>query len=164
MIPAIPAPHPADIAHTIQLAVAPVFMLAGIGSFLNVLAGRLTRSVDRARSLEEVFQNLHGEERERAVWELGIIDQRMRTANRAVLCCTGSAALIALTVAALFVAQLFGAGFGRVLATAFVLSMALFLAGLLLFIMEVRLAIRMTEIRIEALETSGSRWLLGRRR
>lgn len=160
----IPAPHPADIAHTIQLAVAPVFMLAGIGSFLNVLAGRLVRTVDRARALEDVFSNLHGEERDRAIWELRIIDRRMAYANRSVICCTASAALIGLTVAALFVAQLFGAGFGRALATAFVLSMILFVAGLVLFLFEVRLAIRMTEIRLEHLEQSGSRWLLGRRR
>ena len=48
-----PAAQISDIAHTIQLAVAPVFMLAGIGSFLNVLTGRLDRVVDRARFLAE---------------------------------------------------------------------------------------------------------------
>ena len=38
------------VAQIIQLAVAPVFLLAGIGAFLNVCAGRLSRIVDRARS------------------------------------------------------------------------------------------------------------------
>lgn len=33
------------IAQTIQLAVAPVFLLAGIGAFLNVCAGRLARTI-----------------------------------------------------------------------------------------------------------------------
>jgi hypothetical protein len=41
------------IAHLISLAIAPVFLLAGIGSILNVLAGRLARSVDRWRRLED---------------------------------------------------------------------------------------------------------------
>lgn len=40
------------VAHVIQLSVAPVFLLAGIGSILNVLAHRLARVVDRARSIE----------------------------------------------------------------------------------------------------------------
>lgn len=39
-----------DISHVIQLAVAPVFLLAGIGSMLGVMANRLARVVDRARA------------------------------------------------------------------------------------------------------------------
>ena len=41
------------IAQTIQLSLAPVFMLAAIGQILNVLAGRLARVIDRARILEQ---------------------------------------------------------------------------------------------------------------
>ena len=40
------------IAHQIQLAVAPVFLLAGIAGMINVLAHRLARVVDRSRQLE----------------------------------------------------------------------------------------------------------------
>ena len=32
-----------QLAQIIQLAVAPVFLLAGLGAFLNVCAGRLAR-------------------------------------------------------------------------------------------------------------------------
>jgi Protein of unknown function (DUF2721). len=42
-----------DIAHVIQLSVAPVFLLAGISGFLSVLSIRLSRIVDRARLLED---------------------------------------------------------------------------------------------------------------
>ena len=45
-----------EIAHLISLAIAPVFLLAGIGSILNVLAARLARVVDRARRLEIEFE------------------------------------------------------------------------------------------------------------
>ena len=38
-----------DVAHAIQLAVAPVFMLSGVGVVLGVLTARLSRIVDRAR-------------------------------------------------------------------------------------------------------------------
>src|SRR5882757_2194178 len=40
-----------DIAHVIQLAIAPVFLLTAIGTVLSVLTGRLARAVDRRRSL-----------------------------------------------------------------------------------------------------------------
>ena len=42
-----------EIAHLIQLSVAPVFLLTGVGTLLNVLSGRLARIIDRARVLEE---------------------------------------------------------------------------------------------------------------
>ena len=40
---------------SIELAVAPVFLLAGIGALLNVMAQRLARVVERVRTLERVF-------------------------------------------------------------------------------------------------------------
>ena len=41
-----------DIVHLIQSAVAPVFLLSGVGVTLGVLTNRLARVVDRARFLE----------------------------------------------------------------------------------------------------------------
>ena len=40
-----------EIAHVIQLSIAPVFLLTGVGTLLNVLSGRLARVIDRARFL-----------------------------------------------------------------------------------------------------------------
>lgn len=52
----VPSPHrklrisPIEtIAHVIQLAVAPVFLLTGIGGMLSVITNRLSRIVDHAR-------------------------------------------------------------------------------------------------------------------
>jgi hypothetical protein len=41
------------VAHAIELAVAPVFLLTGIGAMLTVMTNRLGRVIDRARVLEE---------------------------------------------------------------------------------------------------------------
>jgi hypothetical protein len=94
------------IAHLISLAIAPVFLLAGIGSILNVLAGRLARSVDRWRRLEDQYEGLEGEALAEAMRELHILDRRMTVINLAIGCCTGSALFICLVVAILFVADL----------------------------------------------------------
>ena len=42
-----------DIAHLIQVALTPIFLISAIGVTLNVLTSRLARIVDRARRLEE---------------------------------------------------------------------------------------------------------------
>src|SRR5580698_135842 len=43
----------ADVAHLIQVALTPIFLISAIGVTLNVLTSRLARIVDRARALEE---------------------------------------------------------------------------------------------------------------
>ena len=47
------APEIIPVAHVIQLAVAPVFLLSGVGVMLTVLTNRLARVVDRARTVEK---------------------------------------------------------------------------------------------------------------
>ena len=142
----------ADIAHTIQLAVAPVFLLTGIGGILNVLANRLGRVVDRARVLEARFTAADDPQHALQVWELRVLDRRIILANRAIFLCTSAAALICLVVAGLFVADLAGLGFARTMAAGFILAMLLLICGLAVFLVEVRLAARTIRIRDELLE------------
>ncbi|MEP6793263.1 MAG: DUF2721 domain-containing protein, partial [Saprospiraceae bacterium] len=42
-----------DISGAIQLALGPVFLLTGIAGMLNVMSGRLSRIIDRGRTLME---------------------------------------------------------------------------------------------------------------
>lgn len=136
-----------EIAHLISLAIAPVFLLAGIGSILNVLAQRLARVVDRARRLEVEFETLEPGKQGPARAELRLLDRRMTVVNLAISCCTASALLVCMVVAILFVADLASFQFGRVIAYLFILTMVMLIGGLLLFLWEVRLAMRSLRIR-----------------
>ena len=51
-------PSAGIMSHAIQLAIAPVFLLTGIAGLLAVIANRLGRIIDRARSLEEFRQTM----------------------------------------------------------------------------------------------------------
>jgi hypothetical protein len=42
-----------DIAHLIQVALTPIFLISAIGVTLSVLTSRLARIVDRARTMED---------------------------------------------------------------------------------------------------------------
>ena len=56
-----------SVAHVIQLAVAPVFLLAGVGALLGVLTNRLARVVDRFHALErELAENPSSDFRRKA--------------------------------------------------------------------------------------------------
>ncbi len=143
-----------DIAHTIQLSLAPVFLLTGIASILNLLAVRLARIVDHARRIEREFTPSDDPQHGFQVRQLRLLDYRMRVVNNAIFLCTGSAVLICLVVAGLFVSSLMGLGFGRTMASIFVLSMLLLIAGLFLFLLEVRVAVRAIQIDDALLERS----------
>ena len=148
----LPSPAALTIAHTIQLVMAPVFLLTGLASLLNLFAGRLSRVVDRSRDLERRFDTLTGPAHDRAVWELRLLDRRMTLISGSITLCTLSAVAIGLVVAGLFVARLIGGGFGRTTAFLFIAAMALLVLALALFLVEIRLANRSIRIRNELLE------------
>ena len=147
-------PYPAvtTIAQTIQLSLSPVFMLAGIGALLNVLAGRLSRVVDRARALEALHPASRGPEHDRHVWELRLLDRRMIVINAALVLAVSSAVMTCLVVALLFVAELVKLHIGTVVALSFILAMGLLIASLVSFLIEVRMSLIAIHIRPELLE------------
>jgi len=142
------------LAHTIQLSLAPAFLLNGIGIILGMLTGRLTRIVDRARLIESEFTPRDDPRHVHQVHELRLLDRRMRIVNNAIFVATASAVVLCTVVAAMFLARLAGFGFARTLAMMFALSLLLLIASLVLFLVEVRVAVRAIQIRDELLERS----------
>lgn len=150
------SPLPPDgIAHTIQIALAPSFLLTAIGAILALLAGRLGRVVDRSRWIEANYapkgDPRHGYHLEQLRW----IDLRMRYANRALILCTLSGMLVCIEIAGLFLAAMFNLALGRIMAVAFIVAMALLISGLTYFLYEVRLSIHATRIQDELLDRDG---------
>jgi hypothetical protein len=141
-----------SIAQTIQLSLSPVFMLAGIGALLNVLAGRLSRVVDRARAVEQLHPRSTGPEHDRHVWELRLLNKRISVINASLVLAVSSAVMTCLVVALLFVSELIKLHIGTVVALSFILAMVLLIAALASFLLEVRMSLNAIRIRPELLE------------
>ncbi len=144
------APAVSTIAQTIQLSLAPVFLLSGIGAVLSVFASRLARVIDRVRALE-VLQLPPGAERDRRRWELGELDRRMRIINLAIYLVVGAAIMTCTVVASLFVAEIVRLRIGPIVALCFVLAMLLLIAGLLAFLVEVHVSLVSNRVRRDLL-------------
>lgn len=147
----LPLPQVNDVAHTIQLAVAPVFLLAGIGGFLNVCASRLARVIDRARVIEPRLLATTGEEHDRLLEEIRVLDKRITVVNRAIFLSVLSACLTCLVIILLFASQLFMTNMGTVVALLFIGSMLSMGLAFALFIVETRLGSSVVHIRNEVL-------------
>jgi len=141
----------ATVAQIIQLAVAPVFLFAGIGAFLNVCTGRLSRIVDRAREIEPLLLSSRGTEHDRWLNELRILDRRMVLVSRAIFLSVLAAVLTCSVVILLFAASLTGAHFGTAIALLFIASMISIGTGFAVFLIETRVGSRAVRIRAELL-------------
>ena len=146
------APGLTQLAQIIQLAVAPVFLLAGLGAFLNVCAGRLARIVDRARKLEPRIFESRGEEHDRLIREVRMLDRRIRVVNAAIFATVLSALLISAVVILLFAAFLSGYRFGTAIALLFIAAMVATATGFAIFLHETRLGTRSVRIGSHILE------------
>ena len=132
----------ADIAELIKVAVAPVFLLTGIGSFINVLSIRIARLVDRARRLETLIEA--GQSVEISRVELKVQLRRLKLAGSAVGLCVASALLICTLVALLFLGGLLHFDPSATLGVLFVLAMCTLILALVLFLGEIQMAVRHT--------------------
>jgi hypothetical protein len=144
-------PQAGDVAHLIQVALTPIFLISAIGVTLNVLTSRLARIVDRARAMEDVLcrpdyqaggRDLHA--------ALSVLARRARYINAAITLITLSALFIALVVVMLFVNAFAHWELSAFIAIMFILSMLSFAAALTSFLIEVRIATTTLRIGIEA--------------
>jgi hypothetical protein len=134
------------VAHTIQLAVAPVFLLAGIGGILNVVATRLARVVDRVRKLEGEVPDADGDLRAQELGELAVLDRRMSICHLSIGLCTASALLICMVVMIMFLGGLTGGNFALWVSLLFIGATLCLTLGLLLFLAEVTIATRSVRV------------------
>ncbi|MEP6884528.1 MAG: DUF2721 domain-containing protein [Gammaproteobacteria bacterium] len=146
-----------DIAHLIQVALTPIFLISAIGVTLNVLTNRLARIVDRARAMEEVLREPKPQRESEERYEgrdlhavLRVLARRARYINAAITLITLSALFISFVVVMLFVNAFLRWDLSAFIACLFIASMVSLCAALLAFLIEVRIATNTLQIGIKA--------------
>ncbi len=129
-----------SISGVIQLAVAPVFLLAGISGALMVMSNRLGRIVDRGRFLKDKKASASEEEQAAIRAELNRLDIRASWTNWAITLATSCALLICLVIVFLFLGAVFGIELNNFIAFLFVVAMLCLSAAFILFLREIRMS------------------------
>ena len=143
-----PASSVGDIAHVIQLAVAPVFLLTGVGTLLAVLTNRLGRAVDRSRVVEKLLLEITGEALAAAHDELRLLARRTQLIYTAITLAVLGALFICLLIAVAFIDAFLAANLAKEIGALFVLAMLALIGCLTVFLREIFLAV-----------TSARRWM-----
>jgi hypothetical protein len=140
------------IAQTIQLALAPVFVLVAMGNIMNILSTRLGRAVDRSRQLQKLHVETEGADHDKVVLAMRTLDRRLALITRAITLLVLSGITIGFCVALLFVEELLDVNLQQVAGAAFFLAIVLLMGALWLFLHEIRIAaqaIRISEMYLE---------------
>lgn len=140
---------PGDIAHAIQLALAPVFLLTGIAGLLNVMAARLSRIIDRGRQLTEGGRG-DRYTAERLALDLRGLERRRHLASAAITSCTVSALLVCVVIAMLFLEAFLHLPLRWLEGLHFTAATVALVAGLAFFLAEIHLATRTVRIELQA--------------
>ncbi len=139
----------ASIARTIQLAIAPVFLIAGVGALLNVLTNRLARVVDRGRKVEQELENhTVGPEREIRLKELAVLDTRMVRINRSIMLAVLAILLVCVVIVAIFMGELLRLDFSTLISMLFIAAMLALILALISFMGEIAVATRSLRVSL----------------
>ncbi len=138
----IVAENLSTVSHVIQMAVAPVFLLTGIGAILSVLTGRLGRLVDRFRALSESAEPLPSIQAR----ELSILTVRARWVHWAITLCTASALFVAIVIGALFMGAVANIDPSRIVSILFIVAMTSLIIGLGCFLCEISLSVHIFDL------------------
>jgi len=129
-----------SIGHVIQLSVAPVFLLTGVGSTLNVLVGRLVRIVDRARVTETQLASAAESETVELNERLSVLAERARLISRAITFSVLCAVLVPSVVVSLFISVLLEVNLATLITIEFIVGLISLVIGLIYFLREVFVA------------------------
>jgi hypothetical protein len=137
---AFPQAHVPEIAQVIQLSVAPVFLLAGLGAIINAMSTRLARAIDRARALETELPGADAATTAKLHDELRTLSIRARLIGRAIALSVLCALLVTVLITLAFVDAFLAADFSVLLAVVFIAALAAFSGALLVFLREIFMA------------------------
>ncbi len=125
-----------EVTSAIQLAVAPAFLLTGIGATLSVMTNRLARIIDRFRVLNDSRLKLRGD----YVLELDLLKLRAKWTHWAITLTTLSALLTCIVIAAIFIGTEIQFNFDQFISFLFIGAMSSLILGLISFTREVTLS------------------------
>lgn len=129
-----------DISNIIQLAIAPVFLLTGVGSNLLVLTNRLARIIDRSRVLEGRIDTAADPKQQEYLAEIEILYRRAHLINGAITLSTTCALLICVVIAVLFLGDVLGLALTTLIAMLFVTAMLALIGSFVYLLREIFIA------------------------
>lgn len=128
------------VAHVIQVALTPIFLLSGIATLLNVFSTRLARVADRADQVSKMIEEADADQVADLVKQLIQLRRRSIALDAAVLLGAVAAAATCASVFTLFVGALRNSTVAALLFTTFGTAIACTISAIAAFTVEMLLS------------------------
>ncbi|MDA8126170.1 MAG: DUF2721 domain-containing protein [Deltaproteobacteria bacterium] len=128
------------VAHAIQMAVAPVFLLSAIAMILNVLTNRLGRVTDRVRVLEAKLESGPTGGAVALQVEISTLSKRAKLIDCAITLSTITSILVCAVIAILFLGAFLCFDINITVMVLFILAMLSLVSALLFLLREILMA------------------------
>ncbi|CAO4152345.1 DUF2721 domain-containing protein [Methylorubrum thiocyanatum] len=140
---------PDSIAHIIQVALAPAFLLSALATLLNVFSTRLGRVADKVDALSATLPGADGEARATLDRRLAYLRRRSLLLDLAVVLASLGGVMTGAAVLTLFVGALRDASAASVLFACFGFALVCTILAILAFLAEILLAGRGVRLEVE---------------
>ncbi len=130
-----------EIIPVLQLSIAPVILISGVGLVLLSMTNRYGRVIDRSRILSDKFEQADPGKLDRMRRQLQILSRRARLLRTAILLTTLSILLAALLIIVLFLTTLTGIGAAAMIVLIFCLCMLSLIGGLVVFLIDINVSL-----------------------
>jgi hypothetical protein len=137
-----------ELVPVLQVAVAPVILISGVGLLLLSLTNRFGRAVDRTRQIHERLCTAPDADRPRLAHQVQVIYRRARLIQFSIVMGTLSALFAALLIVTLFLTALLKWELAVVISSFFLLCLVSLVVCLVLFIMDIRLSLNALKVEL----------------
>ncbi len=153
---------PEDVAHIIQVSLAPAFLLTALATLLNVFSARLARIADKVNATARDLDKAGAAEAQHLSRRLTFHRRRSALLDVAVVLACLSAVMTLSSILTLFVGALRDAATASVLFACFGAALALTIGAITAFLAEILMAGRGIRVEVDrqqdqASTTSGGR-------
>lgn len=133
----------------LQVAVAPVILISGVGLLLLSLTNRFGRAVDRARQLRREIHEATGLDRRQLSDQVSNLYRRAQLIQGAIILAVSSVLSAALLVVILFVEAILKWQSAILVTFLFVFCMVALIGSLVAFILDIRLSLAALKLDLE---------------
>lgn len=143
-----------ELIPVLQVAVAPVILISGVGLLLLSLTNRFGRAVDRTRQIHAEMRAAAASDRLRLAGQVEVIYRRARLIQFSIVMCALSALSAALLILTLFLVALMKLESSALISLFFICCLGTLVISLVTFIMDIRLSLRALKLELKRAQES----------
>jgi hypothetical protein len=144
----MPTTRLSELIPVLQIAVAPVILISGVGLLLLSLTNRFGRAVDRSRQLMRELREASETDRRRLEEQVANLYQRTKLIQTAIILGVISVLFAAVLIISLFFTALMKLEMAVFISALFICCLGTLIFSLIAFIMDIRLSLKALRLEL----------------